>query len=104
MTSETRVKMQRIRYEASIWPENGDFVASAWPLNIASVGSSVDHALTMLQEAVSGVLESEAEHGGLETRLEEAGYCLVSGVWTPPEVKYVTGYTSFPHGYTSFDA
>jgi len=62
--SETRVRMARIRYEASIWPmENGDFVASAWPLDIASQGSSVDHALTMLQEAVSAVPEVEYEQG-----------------------------------------
>src|SRR5262245_1711872 len=88
MLQESKVAAKKILYEASVWLEGETYVSEAWPLDVVSCGGSEEHALQMLQEAVSLFIEGAAEIGTLEEILEESGYHLEGETLVPPKVKH----------------
>ena len=92
--AESRIAARRIHYEASVWREDDEYVARAWPLDVVTSGKNEEHALEMLQEAVALFIEVSNEQGMLATILEETGYRLEDGVLTPPTVVHFSVSTS----------
>jgi predicted RNase H-like HicB family nuclease len=71
---------EEFAFEAEVWPEGGQYVARANPLNVMSCGDTRQQALDALSEAVELFLETAQEMGTLDALLEEAGY-VAQGVW-----------------------
>ena len=64
--------MTRYTFTASIWEEDGAWVARCAELGVASAGDSADEALENLREAVALYVENAAELGMLEEVTEPA--------------------------------
>ena len=75
----------RIEYQAQVWRENDQCIAHAQPLDVASSGDTPEAARAALEEAVQLFLATAADHGTLETVLQETGYSLCEGEWRAPD-------------------
>jgi predicted RNase H-like HicB family nuclease len=75
----------KISYTVQIWQEDGQFVAHAMPLDVASCGATADEARRAVDEAVSLFLATASEHGTLDVVLEDAGYRRSRQSWRSPE-------------------
>ena len=67
-----------------IWREDGQFIAHAMPLDIASSGQSPDEARNAVDEAIRLFLATAAEQGTLREVLEDSGYRRAKGEWRAP--------------------
>ena len=74
----------KLEYTVQIWREDGQFIAHAMPLDIASSGPTPDKARHAVDEAVRLFLSTAADHGTLREVLEDAGYRRVRGEWRAP--------------------
>jgi predicted RNase H-like HicB family nuclease len=64
----------KLDYTVQIWREDGEFIAHAMPLDVASSGQTTDEARQAVDEAVRLFLATAVEHGTLQEVLEDAGY------------------------------
>jgi predicted RNase H-like HicB family nuclease len=67
------VALMRIDYTVQVWREDGQFIAHAMPLDVASSGPTPEAARQAVDEAVRLFLATAAEHGTLTEVLEDAG-------------------------------
>ncbi len=75
----------RIDYTVQVWRENGQFIAHAMPLDVASSGSTPEAARKAVDEAVQLFLATAAEHGTLKEVLQDAGYRRTAKTWHGPD-------------------
>jgi hypothetical protein len=66
----------QIDYTVQVWKEDGQFIAHAMPLDVASSGPT--------PEAVRLFLTTAAKHGTLKEALDDAGYRRVRREWRAP--------------------
>ena len=78
------VVLMRIDYTVQVWREDGQFIAHAMPLDVASSGPTPEAARKAVDEAVRLFLATAAEHGTLTEVLEDAGYRRVRREWRGP--------------------
>ena len=78
------VALMRIDYTVQVWREDGQFIAHAMPLDVASSGRTPEAARKAVDEAVRLFLATAAEHGTLTEVLEDAGYRRVRREWRGP--------------------
>jgi predicted RNase H-like HicB family nuclease len=74
----------QIDYTVQVWREDGQFIAHAMPLDVASSGPTAEAARKAVDEAVRLFLATAAEHGTLTEVLEDAGYRRVRREWRGP--------------------
>jgi predicted RNase H-like HicB family nuclease len=74
-----------IDYTVQIWREDGQFIAHAMPLDVASSGETPQAARTALDEEVRLFIESADQHGTLNEVLEDAGYKRQGSQWRGPD-------------------
>ena len=74
----------QVDYTVQVWREDGQFIAHAMPLDVASSGASLEAARLAVDEAVKLFLGTAAEHGTLKEVLEDAGYRRVRREWRGP--------------------
>lgn len=74
----------QVDYTVQVWQEDGQFIAHAMPLDVATSGSSPEAARLAVDEAVKLFLVTAAEHGTLKQVLEDAGYRRVRREWRGP--------------------
>ena len=74
----------QVDYTVQVWKEDGQFVAHAMPLDVASADESPEAAREAVDEAVKLFLRTAVEHGTLEEVLEDAGYRRIRRVWRGP--------------------
>lgn len=74
----------KLQYTVQIWREDGQYVAHAMPIDVASSGDSPESARQAVDEAVKLFLSTAAAHGTLPQVLEDAGYRRVRGEWHGP--------------------
>ena len=74
----------QIDYTVQVWREEGQFIAHAMPLDVASSGPTAEAARQAVDEAVRLFLATAAEHGRLREVLEDAGYRRVRREWRGP--------------------
>lgn len=74
----------QVDYTVQVWKEDGQFIAHAMPLDVASAGDSPEGARQAVDEAVRLFLLTAAEHGTLNEVLEDAGYRRVRREWRGP--------------------
>ena len=74
----------QVDYTVQVWREDGQFIAHAMPLDVASAGDSPEGARQAVDEAVKLFLRNAAEHGTLNEVLEDAGYRRVCREWRCP--------------------
>ena len=74
----------KLDYTVQIWNEDGQYVAHAMPLDVASSGATPEDARQAVDEAVGVFLETAESHGTLKQVLEDAGYRRGSGKWRSP--------------------
>ncbi|MCI0538536.1 MAG: type II toxin-antitoxin system HicB family antitoxin [Verrucomicrobiales bacterium] len=74
----------KLEYTVQIWREDGQYVAHAMPVDVASSGQTPEAARKAVDEAVKLFLSTAAEHGTLREVLEDAGYRRVRGEWRGP--------------------
>lgn len=74
----------QLEYTVQIWEEDGQFIAHAMPLDIASSGSTATAARLAVDEAVRLFVITAAEHGSLDQVLEDAGYRRLHHQWRGP--------------------
>lgn len=75
----------KVDYTVQVWKEDGQFIAHAMPLDVASSGATPEAARKAVDEAVGLFLATAAEHGTLKEVLEDAGYRRVRREWRSPE-------------------
>ncbi len=75
----------KLEYTVQIWREDKQFVARAWPIDVASSGETPEAARLAVDEAVTTFVLAASDHGTLQDVLEESGYHLVLGEWKRPE-------------------
>jgi len=75
--------LNKLIFRAEFFKEDDVYVGSCPELNVSSFGEDIEGAKHSLQEAVEGFLETCEEMGTLEEALEEAGFSVKQGVWTP---------------------
>ena len=56
----------QVDYTVQVWREDGQFIAHAMPLDVASAGDSPEGARLAVDEAVKLFLRTAAEHGTLD--------------------------------------
>jgi predicted RNase H-like HicB family nuclease len=78
------VAMQ-IDFTVHLWKEDGQYIAHALPLDLASAGPTPDAARQALDEAVRLFLATAAEQGTLTEVLEDAGYVREANTWRAPD-------------------
>jgi predicted RNase H-like HicB family nuclease len=61
----------RIDYPVQVWREDGQYIAHAMPLDVASSGETPEAARKAVDEAVHLFLATAAEHGTLKQVLAE---------------------------------
>jgi predicted RNase H-like HicB family nuclease len=74
----------KLEYTVQIWREDGQFIAHAMPLDVASSGETPEAARRAVDEAVKLFIATAAEHGTLKEVLQDAGYRRVRGEWRGP--------------------
>ena len=74
----------QVDYTVQVWREDGQFIAHAMPLDVASAGDSPEAARLAVDEAVKLFLLTASEHGTLKEVLEDAGYRRVRREWRGP--------------------
>lgn len=74
----------QIEFTVQTWREGNQYIAHAMPLDVASAGDSPAAARAALDEAVRLFLKTAAEHGSLDTVLQEAGYTPEGSAWQSP--------------------
>lgn len=74
----------KLEYTVQIWREDGQFIAHAMPLDVASSGKTPEAARQAVDEAVKLFLATAAGHGTVKEVLEDAGYRRVRGEWRGP--------------------
>jgi len=74
----------KLEYTVQIWREDGQFIAHAMPLDVASSGETPEAARRAVDEAVKLFIATASEHGTLKEVLEDAGYRRVRGEWRSP--------------------
>lgn len=74
----------QVHYTVQVWKEDGQFIAHAMPLDVASAGDSAESARLAVDEAVKLFLLTAVEHGTLKEVLEDAGYRRVRREWRGP--------------------
>lgn len=74
----------QVDYTVQVWKEDGQFIAHAMPLDVASAGDSPEAARQAVDEAVKLFLLTAAEQGTLKEVLEDAGYRRVRREWRGP--------------------
>ncbi len=79
----------QVDYTVQVWREDGQFIAHAMPLDVASSGASPEAARLAVDEAVKLFLGTAAEHGTLKEDLEDAGYRRVRREWSGPACQLV---------------
>ena len=62
----------KLEYTIQIWREDGQFIAHAMPLDVASSGKTPEAARQAVDEAVKLFLATAAEHGTVKEVLEDA--------------------------------
>ncbi len=75
----------QIDYTLQIWREDGQFIAHAMPLDVASSGETPQAARAALDEAVKLFIETAERHGTLNVVLEDAGYENLGTGWRSPD-------------------
>jgi len=78
------VALVQIDYTVQVWKEDGQFIAHAMPLDVASSGPTPEAARKAVDEAVRLFLTTAAKHGTLTEVLEDAGYRRVRREWRRP--------------------
>jgi predicted RNase H-like HicB family nuclease len=81
---ECRFTSMQLDYTVQVWEEDGQFIAHAMPLDVASSGSTPEAARSAVDEAVRLFVKTAAEHGTLDEALEDAGYRRVRHEWRGP--------------------
>ena len=89
-----KLNAMKISYTVQIWQEDGQYVAHAMPLDVASCGATAEEARRAVDEAVSLFLSTAAEHGTLGEVLEDAGYRYDSTFGYNDAVGFRAGTTS----------
>src|SRR5260221_8810280 len=79
-----RDALVQINYTVQVWKEDGQFIAHAMPLDVASSGPTPAAARKAVDEAVRLFLATAARHGTLKEVLEDAGYRRVRREWRGP--------------------
>lgn len=74
-----------IDYTVQIWREDGQFIAHAMPLDVASSGETPQAARTALDEAVKLFIKTADQQGTLNEVLEDAGYKHEGSRWRSPD-------------------
>jgi predicted RNase H-like HicB family nuclease len=74
-----------IDYTVQIWREDGQFIAHAMPLDVASSGETPQAARTALDEAVKLFISTADKQGTLNEVLEDAGYKHNGSRWESPD-------------------
>ena len=74
----------KLAYSVQVWQEDGQFVAHAMPLDVASCGETAEAARAAVDEAVRLFLATAAQHGTLDEVLEDAGYRHAAEGWQSP--------------------
>jgi predicted RNase H-like HicB family nuclease len=74
----------KLQYTVQIWYEDGQYVAHAMPIDVASSGDSPESARQAVDEAVKLFLSTASGHGTLRQVLEDAGYRRMRGEWRGP--------------------
>ena len=75
--------LDKLIFRAEFFKEDDVYVGLCPELNVSSFGEDIEDSKRSLQEAVEGFLETCEEMGTLEEVLEEAGFSVKEGVWTP---------------------
>ena len=75
----------KVDYTVQVWKEDGQFIAHAMPLDVASSGATPEAARKAVDEAVGLFLATAAGRGTLKEVLEDAGYRRVRREWRSPE-------------------
>src|SRR5713101_5661556 len=78
------VALVQIDYTVQVWKADGQFIAHAMPLDVASSGPTPEAARKAVDEAVRLFLTTAAKHGTLTEVLEDAGYRRVRREWRRP--------------------
>jgi len=76
--------MMKLDYTVQVWREDGQYIAHAMPLDVASSGASPEAARLAVDEAVQLFLATAAEHGTLKEVLADAGYRRNGKHWASP--------------------
>lgn len=74
----------QVDYTVQVWKEDGQFIAHAMPLDVASAGDSPEAARLAVDEAVKLFLLTATAHGTLKQVLEDSGYRRVRQEWRGP--------------------
>jgi predicted RNase H-like HicB family nuclease len=74
-----------IDFTVHLWKEDGQYIAHAMPLDVASAGITPEAARQALDEAVRLFLVTAAEQGTLAEVLEDAGYAREANRWRAPD-------------------
>jgi len=74
----------QIDYTVQVWQGEGQFIAHAMPLDVASSGPTPEAARQAVDEAVRLFIATAAEQGTLTEVLEDAGYRRVRREWRGP--------------------
>ena len=74
----------KLDYTVQIWSEDGQFVAHAMPLDVASSGATPEAARQAVDEAVGVFLATAESQGTFKQVLEDVGYRRGAGKWRSP--------------------
>ncbi len=75
-----------IQVQIRVWPEDGQFVAHAMPIDVASAGDSPQAARQAVAEAVELFVATAREQGVLDDVLQECGYRSDGESWIAPPI------------------
>jgi predicted RNase H-like HicB family nuclease len=78
------VLLMKLDYTVQVWEEDGNFIAHAMPLDVASSGPTPEAARRAVDEAVHLFITTAAQHGTLDVALEDAGYRRFRDEWRCP--------------------
>ena len=74
----------QVDHTVQVWREDGQFIAHAMPLDLASSGESPESARLAVDEAVKLFLVTAVEQGTLKEVLEDSGYRRIRHEWRGP--------------------
>jgi hypothetical protein len=74
----------QIDYTVQVWRAEGQFIAHAMPIDVASSGPTPEAARQAVDEAVRLFLATAAQHCTLTEVLEDAGYRRIRREWRGP--------------------
>jgi predicted RNase H-like HicB family nuclease len=74
----------KLDYTVQVWREDGQYIAHAMPLDVASFGATPEAARQAVDEAIRVFLLAADEHGTLKEVLQDAGYRRSGKQWSSP--------------------